>query len=55
MRFAFPNLYHEVFAMEKYFFFDRGIVQPQATRNFAIRTCKGVKDTENGQIGRAHV
>ena len=34
--------------MEKYFFFDRGILQPQATRNFAVRACKGVKDTVNG-------
>ena len=38
--------------MEKYFFFDRGILQPQATRNFQIRTCKGVKDTANNPLFR---
>lgn len=38
--------------MEKYFFFDRGILQPQATRNHEIRTCKGVKDTQNSPMFR---
>ena len=38
--------------METYFFFDRGNLQPQATRNFGICTCKGVKDTENGPFFR---
>lgn len=30
--------------MKKYFFFDRGIIQPQRTRNFSFRTVKAVKD-----------
>lgn len=38
--------------MEKYFFFDRGILQPQRTRNLEIRTCKGVKDTVNNPLFR---
>ena len=38
--------------MEKYFFFDRGILQPQTCRNFRITTCKGVKDTENNPLFR---
>ena len=29
--------------MKKYYFFDRTIIQPQRTRNFAIRCCKGKK------------
>ena len=33
--------------MEKYYFFDRGIIQPQRTRNFSVHTCKGVKDKNN--------
>lgn len=52
MRFAFPKLLRKVIMMNKYFFFDRGIIQPQATRNFAVRTCKGVKDTENNPLFR---
>ena len=38
--------------MEKYFFFDRGILQPQRSNNFEIRTCKGVKDTVNSPMFR---
>lgn len=38
--------------MEKFFFFDRGFLQPQATRNFEVRVCKGVKDRENGPFFR---
>ena len=38
--------------MEKYYFFDRGILQPQRTRNLEIHTCKGVKDTENSPLFR---
>lgn len=38
--------------MKQYFFFDRGILQPQATRNFEIRACKGVKDRENNPMFR---
>lgn len=38
--------------MEKYFFFDRGILQPQATKNYSVRTCKGVKDRENNPLFR---
>lgn len=38
--------------MKQYFFFDRGILQPQATRNFEIRSCKGVKDRENNPMFR---
>ena len=38
--------------MDKYYFFDRGILQPQRTRNLEIRTCKGVKDTVNNPLFR---
>ena len=38
--------------MEKYFFFDRGILQPQATANFSIRAAKGVKDTVHNPMFR---
>ena len=36
--------------MEKYFFLDRGIIQPQGTRNFAFRAIKAVKDHEHNPM-----
>lgn len=38
--------------VNKYFFFDRGILQPQAMENLRIRTNKGRKDTEHNPMFR---
>jgi len=36
--------------MEKYYFFDKRIIQPQGTKNFTTRAVKGIKDKENNPM-----
>ena len=38
--------------MHKYFFFDRGILQPQGMRNLRTTVCQVQKDTETGPMFR---